>query len=59
MAKHSFPYKPICFRCKAACARAERWLERKDEVNKRVGEGRTGGGREGGRRKRRTGTSGN
>jgi len=30
MAKHSFPYKPICFKCKATFARA-RARARKDE----------------------------
>lgn len=70
MAKHSFPYKPICFKCKATSARARarrvqkektRWVNEvrggREEV--RGKEGREG---EGERRKpvwKRTGTSGN
>lgn len=60
MAKHSFPYKPICFKCKARTGEAGK---ERTEVGKRGGRGRDG--RAGGREKRkpawkrRTGTSGN
>lgn len=45
MAKHSFPYKPICFKCKAASAHTGESGGRKDEVGKR-GARREGGGEE-------------
>lgn len=46
MAKHSFPYKPICFKCKATFARARASEEERTEEQEVRGgkkEGREGG----------------